>query len=312
MKWVKKIIDDIENIKLPLHYWAMAFVSLLLLRFFLESLFEQKHSVYSGLKLVEDILLWFGTLYFSTVLMLFLITKTKIEKTSKTVLIAFAMIVLVPAIDFLVSAGRGFRVEYIIGDFQTLQRLFVPFAAQDYFSFVTPGQSSMIILATALCAVYAFAKTQKLWKAAVAGTAFYLILFAHATLPNYLLLVSRSFADPSNLQWAHEAYDFILAATAVFLLAAWFYFYSQKKFEALFSNLRYTRILHYATLAVFGAVVYYNAAQNISVLGLEAIVASIFFAFASCLLLNNIFDKELNPALSQDEHYAIAGFCFIL
>ena len=108
---LRKWIEDIENSKLPLGYFILTFFSALVIRMFLES-FSSPYvlNLYSLLHFV----VFYSALAIALIIFLHVVTKIKVEKVSRIILLSFLVIISVPILDLIISGGKGYVLAYLL------------------------------------------------------------------------------------------------------------------------------------------------------------------------------------------------------
>jgi len=309
----KAFIGWLEGIKLPFHYWIAYLYCVFIARGLLEGFLEANHAMPKLLHLFVHWPFWNFNFLISIVFILFLFTRQKIERISRAVFFFSFLILLVPAIDWLVSGGKGFSLVYLMKIDRIFAVLF-SFGGLLGESVITPGQSAAIWAAAFLIFCYVLAKKKSLVLSVASVVLFYLAGMFFAVYP-LIPAMAFGFEHSFNREVISVAIPFIASLGAV-QAAAWLYLYKRKTAAVLLKSLKPLRALHYSALVLLGAVfalyIFPGTIPNWPALFSAAV--SVFFAFEFCLAYNNIYDKEIPKSIGRRkyEFLAIAMLLFSL
>ncbi len=287
--FIVKIIEKLENQKITLTAWLFSFFAIVYLRVILE-VFSTRINYF---KFENYFFLFFHIPAFFIftalviILILYFLTKEKIEKISKIALFAFLIILLPVIIDLIVTGGQGgIPVKY-----SNLSEM--PKNILDFFQFFLKktlhiilfvGQKSLVIsnilqvnyglkIEQTIVALgliwYIFLKTKNIFKVFLG---FILSVFFRFIMIAFPIEFYGKIASSLNPSFEHHHALFSLYFIFTCLLAAlWFYIYNKEKFLALFKNLRLSR-----------------TANNITLLGLGLYLGEVLkfdLNFGDCLLI---------------------------
>lgn len=278
-----KIIEKLENQKISLIAWLIGFFSIVFLRNFLEALSSGENYLslerYSFYFFHANAFFLFAVLFL--ILIVYFLTKERVEKITKLALFASFLLLLPPIIDFVFSGVGGAEVRY--RTFATaislpeVFRLFFQYILSGPFGIFFFGQNIyplshltlnfgiriqfLIIFLGILW--YIFLKTKNILKVVLGWFFLYLAGFIFGTFP-YLMAVfiglppfySSFFGVSSlnpNFEWNFIIFAFYFVLILV-LGVIWFYIYHREKCLALLKNLRFFRTLQ--LLAMFGLGLY--------------------------------------------------------
>ncbi|MEW6685295.1 MAG: UbiA family prenyltransferase [Candidatus Edwardsbacteria bacterium] len=348
---ILKIIEGIEGLKLSGRYWVLTLFSIIFIRNLLEGTLEYFRCItlvskieLSALRFFNHYPLFYLSLFLYILILLHLLTKETIKNLAK-ILVTFWFIIWVPPIlDFLISKGKGFVLDYP----QTLRQflLGLPFLLNPFIKFggVSPGIRVEIALASICIFFYVIVKTRSAFKSLFAFVGLYLVctligslplLFSEVSLssglfqkkPNILPFyqVFCSLKIPSEKMFA-LLYLFVIIPALLFTL----YLYNKEKSLCILRHFRILRSLHYGMLTIAGILLghyllgnnYPNFFENpYNLISTLAIVLSVVFAFQFAKIINDIFDykadeisKHITP-LTEGKistiEYQIIGIIFL-
>lgn len=325
---LKRFFDSIESAQIGFGWWMVCFSCIIFIRNFLEGALESVKTI----GCVEDpylsIIIFtshYPLLYISQFLILVilvrLLTRERIERISKTV-IAFWIIWFPPIFDFIWSGGKGEDIAYP-HNFGQVWDFFVN-CANPWVSFpqtAPPGIRIEFVIACVLSIVYIFIKTRNLIKSLAGALLFYisfifyvfgfLVILAygwHALFPQMpppadagTLPYEQVFYAPSLIPIAFLAPSLLYLLVIVIGLFTWYYLYDRQRCLALVKNIRLTRSIHFCGMTLAGILLGYLVegynffgvfGNPIDYLACGALCLSIFFAFQSMVVVNDIFDVD--------------------
>jgi len=139
--------------------WFVLLAVWILARNLVEGVLEQPHvlgfdwrSQISAPMVFLHFPLFYLGVFFIAALWLHLVTRRALTAVAAVVSSGFALLLVAPVIDAIVTGGRGYDLAYLPGWGSTLQRFWNPSAALNE---VSPGQRVEIVLACLLAAIYA-------------------------------------------------------------------------------------------------------------------------------------------------------------
>jgi len=113
--------------------------------------------------------------------------------------------------------------------------------------------------------------------------------------------ISKMFHLSARLHMRIQRVSLLLTFASSFLLCIWFLMYNREKWKAAFSNLRPFRSIHYVGMTLLGILLGFWIFRNtypvpfntpVYFLAALALLFSIFFAYQSAVVVNDIFDIE--------------------
>lgn len=290
MKALSQILDNLENKPFGFGLFVATFLSIVILRSFLENFAALNIGGYNfffqwtaGL---VHFPLWFLNVFIWTSIIAYLFTKEKIIKIARLMIFSFPIILFPVIIDLMLTAGEGVELSYLFP--QSIKELF----SQTLYFFTNKnlsiGLRAEIFISSAAVIFYAYRKTKNILKTIGATIIFYTTLIAiHGSLPGIIFIFEKSIRDFSSATDIYSYYGSVLLsnwsmligrgyfpvnqaprefiygifnlATALFIfimlnigLLLFFYFWDKEKFLAFLKNLRMERLAHYWLMAILG------------------------------------------------------------
>ena len=319
--YAKRVIDSIENPRIPLLYPILLFLSSMTLRNFLEFFSDKAQlpfqifsasepAFYSvwfsfAISLIHYYIFWIA-LSLAITIILNALTGEKIINILKTVLSGFFIIIITPAFDLLTTFGAGRHIDYVIpGRFMDLVAIF---------GYLTPG---MILTSTCgLCGIFIYikTKTKNIAKGIFGCILLYLLLVFLAVLPTVL----------------HTNHPMpIIRALALAIVAEMFFLYYRSnpiQGNALAKDIRIPRLIYYESLIILGIALsrqgIFNSILNnfdsfllLTVGGGLAWIASVIFNNIEDLKIDRISNANrplIEGKISNDQYLHIGLVLIIL
>jgi len=313
------IIEDAERSSLHWGYVAVTFLAIVLARNLLEGALGPNGaigSVYftspSSLMVLDHFVLVYVSLFLSFSLLLSAVTRERIGAVMRVVTPAWALLLLPPVLDYILTSGEGMKITYVLELRPVVLRFFDPRAS---FATVSPGQRVEMLGACLLAATYARLKTRSWLKAAAGFLGVYVVLALHGVLPSLIARASLALAGAATS--AEFAYFSVFRAGGIvadesrklallFLLTSsalgWFAYrrHAPGKAAALWRSIRPLRALHYLGLTSFGVAFGWvlfsrygvEFAGSGDVLGMLATCLATLCAFQASVAINDVFDEE--------------------
>ena len=311
---IYKLINKIENSPAPLTYFILTFLSFATLRNFLEAILPpSKGTLLKFSYLLEQFshyYLWYISLALVLILFFYFLTKEKIEKITKVVLLGFFLIILGPIIDVFWSGGTGFGINYcppeqlikskdyltafltIGGNLEYSEGL----EAGSRVGFgVTPGMRIEIIIAVFLSFFYLKLKTKNIKKSLLGAFLFYSLLGPFAAIPTALKLIFDFFSidyEPSA-----EIFRNYLFFTSLILFFLVLLFRNKKEMLALIKSIKPLRLLSFELMFILGMILAKPNFKNL-LLDQDRIFYFIFYLIGIALswlfmvIVDNLEDTE--------------------
>jgi len=340
-----RFVQKIKAIKALALLWIVSFVSITLIRDFLENYIESPGFVVNFLHHLEFSFGWFFVFFLATIF-LAIISKDRIENTSKLVTFAWLVTLLPPIIDSIYYYGKEFTMQYVLSNpFAN----YVSYYGMNAFGYgATLGIKIEIFLVTLLAGLYVASKTRSWMRTIFAMFGVYTITFVYMAIP----ALYKSLANLFN--WTYYLVyprDLVIIFTALLLILIPIYLamYGKKnslglvneikslfKFKqfkingrvvsTLFRNLRPYRVIHYVLLVFIGVVLALKYGgfgfEVVNLLHLFFLFLSIMFAWLFAVGVNDIFDVEIDKVSNRNrplirkaidiENYKIFTFLFFV
>lgn len=313
-------IHRIEQENTPLVYWILALFSIISIRNFIEVLLEVDHALIAPGSFLLTLPLSYAALFISLLLLLKIITKEKSANITKFLVVLFLLLLIVPPIDYLVSSGEGYRLEYLSGDASYLSNEFISFYGSGSF---TIGQKIETVIFAALLLSYVLLKTKSHLKTLLAAISSYLVLFIWTSTPSVIYHLSNLFfnnplspmgvsseglIDKAILRSyiSPPVITLVFTLLIIFELYALLFLSNRKKFSSVVAVIRPLRTLHYLLLASFGLLLGFSTLgpmtfEMYDFLFSISFLVSVFFIYQMACSANDYFDRDLYVRLGAEK-----------
>ncbi|MEW6558242.1 MAG: UbiA family prenyltransferase [Elusimicrobiota bacterium] len=354
MEFAKRIIDTVERIKIGWSWLVATLFSIILIRNLLEVALEYGGKTgqfsYAGSLTIRALLhypIFYIAILLGLVLILRLSTSESLKNIFKVTTVGWTLTWIVPIIDYIISGGRGYTLNYAITLKSFILGLLFFFSPFHSGSGVSPGMRIEVGLACIFIAIYVMAKTHKFYKTLGAFIGFYFLIIFSASLPVFfaeLMVLLPFFERTIYLPFYQVFYmtDFSLAqrmVTLIFLLFSSFLLfwllclYDRKKWQSMICNIRGVRSLYYMGMAAFGIILGYLflpeqagskfITHPLDILKIVGLLSSGFLAWQFAKIFNDIFDYDADiisgnhtpltdNAISFKQYQIIGVICLIL
>ncbi len=289
---MKQLIQRLQETNTSLLNYMITFIAIIALRTFLE-LF----SVNTPLFLVR--VLHYALSYIVLMLGLLILfsyaNKESIERTARVILPGFAILIIVPLIDLLLSKGAGINITYLLPEYHDLFTSFVTFFGEYPGMGASPGIRIEVGLVLLGSLYYIYAKTGNIIKSIGYVFLEYCWIFAWASTPFALKGLNKLF----NLPTTTNDIDFIkffiiLTFILTILITSMTY---RNYLLAILKDLRYLSILHYILFFILGIVIAKDDLQiytEDNLLDFILVPLSLVFAIIFSIITNNKEDYEID------------------
>jgi len=327
-------IQTLETSRLHWSYWAATFVAFVVLRNLLESAFGPERVIgfahrapLSALMVFDHFLLFYVSVFLSLAIILSMFSGERIGRVMRVMTPAWALVLIPPPTDFLLSGGEGTHISYVLTLSGVLGQFFDPRIVLDRISF---GQRIEVIAACVLGLLYVRIKTRSWWRGVASFALIYLAIAAHGMLPSAFARLSKLVADGA-VGLPAAAYDAVFSSGGIVLeesrkLALLFLLtstvlgwavvlrHAPGKARAALRNLRPLRALHYVGMTGFGIALGWAAlapagfsfSSGGDVLGIAGLLLATFLAFEASVGLNDLFDVTTD-SLSEPDRPLVTG-----
>ncbi|MDP8219503.1 MAG: UbiA family prenyltransferase [Candidatus Theseobacter exili] len=332
------VVRKLEDYEIGIAEFAITFLSITILRSFIEGLMERPHII-GILKNVRmsswAFLIHFPLFYLSCFTVIFLVIKAVAKvhsaKIAKFLLLFLPLILFAPVFDYFWTKGEGFKLAYAMsGDkfISILLGAFIPFKSVPV---ISPGMRIETFVMFSGAITYIYLKTRSILKSVSGAVLAYSIIICIGSMPAVIqaaanllfkaetnnLIIDRSFLflKPNCMI---DLFDKKMTAVYVILLTvlgvAYLIIDRKKSAKAIILSLRTTRYIHYLLLLSFGVLLGYRLSggtlfdpyQPFNYIGLAVLFLSLLYGLHSATLLNDIVDKQCD-ALSSPERALPAG-----
>jgi len=284
-----RLVKKIEQSHKSIVYWFSLFYGITITRTLVESLIGGLRSWPIPLTLFVHFPLFYFNFFTSIAFILWFFASEKIQKTTKVVIVFSFLILVVPIVDFALF-GSTFHYRYPMS-FTAILNETLALGGLLKGSVLLPGQAVAIWTAMLLIALYVKLKGKSWKKGVMASVSFYLAGILFSAFP---LIGSTLFGLGNTFNSSAMLVGITLFLISAFALCiAWLYAYNEKLFIELIRELKPLRTTHYLNLVVVGWVLaFFLFSSQPNFLGLFFAAFSVFTAFESCLLCNNLYDNK--------------------
>ncbi len=320
MKRFGKIVSELETSRHPWGVWLATFVSLVVVRNLIEGalgpgrvLGFSYFTSPSALMVLDHFLLFYVSVFLAIAAVLAWLARERIGRVMKVMTPAWALLLIPPVLDFIITRGEGARITYVLDLSSVVFRFFDPRATLER---VSVGQRVEILAACHLGIAYVRTKTGSWGRAIAAFFAIYAVVALHGILPSAFArlgaLVTSHAGAPAALAYRtafmsgglvlEESRKLALLFLATSCALGWLVFrmHARAKAGAIARNLRPLRSLHYVGMTAFGIALGWAIFSPSGVsfagpgdfLGAVGVCVATFLAFQASVLLNDVFDVE--------------------
>lgn len=225
---VERILDAVERRNVSFLLWLGSFVSVVVVRTYLEALLGKTHSLPNATSMFLHFQLWNLNVLLGFTLVLAVLSKERIERVAKVTIFFFPLIILVPVLDSLITLGHGTTIRYISSTAELLSVAGSLFGLL-YPTFLTPGQVVVVWVVLTLAACYVYVKRKSyLWAMATLGILYMLGLF-YGSMPVLTSFIATGTDYP--LAYVPVTYTIrVLALMALINAILYLYLHSKAKF----------------------------------------------------------------------------------
>ena len=253
---INHLVEKVENAKISLPLFIITLGSLIFARIILEHQVARPLEQAPSLIFINNSLTFFLSAFLAAALLLSLISKQRIEKVSKVMLVGYMCILLPPLVD--AALGRGAYYEYVYDPNVGLATPNGGYLTRAYSVFfsgvsgVTLGMQIEILVQVILAAVYVWVKTKSALKTAATAIVTYSLIFCYLALPNFVGAGNyfEVFDSSHNYQFFSSIFTLFIALQ----LCLWLYLFDSGKLKAISKSLLSTRSFLYVAIAVVGVV----------------------------------------------------------
>ncbi|MFH1376409.1 MAG: UbiA family prenyltransferase [Candidatus Woesearchaeota archaeon] len=314
--------SKIENIRAPILLWIVSFLSITLIRDFLENIIETPSLLLSWLHHFEFSFFWIA-LFFSITLFLAFVSKENISKVSKIVTFGWLITLIAPLLDAILYFNKHFIMTYI---FNNILKNYFSFYNSSLFNFgATIGIKIEIAIICFMVGVYILSKTKSWIRTLISILGVYTIIFFYMALPAIFDFVLSIFNIDYTLKYPLDFFIILFVISVItiiiFLLINHgikiqkfidfkFFKINKKICLILLKNIRLFRTIHYSLLTLLGislAIFYKNGnIMDLNILKIIFLLLSMIFAWLFAVGLNDLFDVKIDK-ISNKNRPLISG-----
>jgi 4-hydroxybenzoate polyprenyltransferase len=307
---IKKIINNIENLKIPLTYFLLSFLFIINLRNFLESFSTKNFDLLWQLDEILNYNSFYIVLALSIILLFYLATKKGLKNITKIVLTGFTITLLPPLLDLIISQGKGLTMTFFVPDIHKnlFSRFFYFFGemgtcsgSPEMLCGITPGIKIEVLLV--LIATFLYFKIKKI--NLIKNLFFVFLTYSLIFFYFSSIYIIKNIAELLELQ-----YKFSYQSTTIFYFIIIFFignflFYTTNKnhFKAILKDIRPLRLLHYVSLFLMGVFIFNYNKDSFILIDLFksiSIIIAITLAWIYSVITNNIEDQEIDKITNKN------------
>lgn len=305
---IKKVINRVENSRVPFFYFLLTFFFAVTLRNFLEVF------LFCG-DVVPDIFSHFYLSYvciaMSVIILFHFATGEKIKKISRVILAYFLIVLIVPVVDLIASflTGTVYNITYLTpGQHGNLLLRFLTFFGPLDQLGITPGIRVQVGLLVLGSFVYFFAKNRNVVRSLFFSFLTYCLMFFYGIFPFAAETFLKVFGLKPVFSQALMINSYLLLA--LMLGVCLFYLYKKEYFMEILGDIRIFRLLHLESMFVFGAAFAQLAMIRMDFLPefqvtqdilfyIVFMMVSVAFAWLFSVVINNITDVKIDRVTNR-------------
>jgi 4-hydroxybenzoate polyprenyltransferase len=325
---IQLVAKKIVNISISPWLWIISFISIAMIRDFIESIIEGRSSlvqILSPLTRIEYSFFWYG-IFFSVAIFIHLISKRKISEISKLIISGWWVTLTPPIVDSLVYKSR-FAMTYLNSSNNLLKFLTFYNNSKPGFE-ATYGIRVEIFFVILMISLYVASVTRNALKTIFSALGVYSIIFFYMGLPffisTFLDIPYQSLSYPLDYIYGYLFIFTIIIPIYISLLnknGLKKFLKSTKKFISIdfiilnkttinnvIKNIRPFRVAHYSLLMIIGIIIsfgitnssfsqIYNLNNLIKFIGLWL---SLVTAWLFAVGVNDIFDIGIDKTSNKN------------
>jgi len=328
-KLSNSVLNDLFSSKTSVITWLLVFLSMLVLRCFIEQFVATTNPLAPAETLTE----FLHNLYFFLLtiilawLLLSVLLKIKPQKLTYLFVFSTFLMVIPPVIDMIKTGGQVYWSFYIIGSAQDLFWQLVTILGHFPSGIVYFGTRITFVLAIIIVAGLVWLKTKKIIKTLAGAIGTYLVFFFMGAFPTFLAMTyfaltgTRKISDVQPFQimeligaprsilgltfpsfqyaFAYKL-DFFYYPFLILLLFILFYLGSREKFWAAIKNFRYPQVIFHSGLLFIGmGLGYLKYASSFtfdifSICAVLTMLISAWLAWKTSIIVNDLADLEID------------------
>jgi 4-hydroxybenzoate polyprenyltransferase len=286
---IQKILDGIKNQPMTISQWVAGFLCVVFVRFILETFSNQTSS---GVAPSDPYTLVHYGLFFLTALLGLICIVGYFNRdyvsTGKVLLFGLPAIWLAPVLDLIISAGKGYKMTYIMDSHGAMFRDIFKFWSPQFMQGATYGIRIEILIMLCGIGLYVWISKRNILKSLLAVLSSYIFILILALIPgilytlthlsgaivsnqsttlNYMLnlvinsnilhnTLHESFTSVTPLRFMELGFDKLLTQIllifSVIFASIWFWKIDKNKFRLILRNFRPERALFYLSFLFMG------------------------------------------------------------
>lgn len=301
IKIAEKYSTVVEEVRVPLGYYILAFVVYVALRNFLEIFSDRSELAIVSLDLHVHFYLFYICMALSMMLLFVAATGEKVAKIARLVLLSFYFIFLAPLFDLIISGGQGSDMAYLLPNQNTnLLLRYLTLGGKPWGAGITTGLKLEGILLLIASFFYFKAKKVPVFKISVFIWLIYTVVFAYAIVP----FVIKAILDVFHL---FEGFDdgnmlfirfYLIVILTQLLVMVWLW--NKQYFVSLLKDLRLLRQAHALMMLAFGIILGPALiVKQDTFFDLPLVVISIVLACLFVIMTNNLEDQEIDRRVNK-------------
>ncbi len=312
MKFVKRVVAYFENLNVPLSYYILTFLFILILRSFFE-IFSDRIAKNPLAMTAERITIgsvvhlhyatfWIA-LALSLICLFYVLTKTDLLKVARVILPGFIIILLAPVLDLILSKGKGFNIDYMMpGLHDNLLLRFLTFFGDFPGRGVSPGMKIEIAIILLFSFTYFYAKVSSIVKSLFGTLLAYTLIFGFLATPFILKTLSDLIKiDVTN---ATQMLQIRFFSLIIFLLLLFLVYVKYRDvFRLIVKDIRPFRLLHFELMFLIGLAIGSKYAAFVpnheNIFQIPLIMIGIAFAWIYSVATNNIIDYNIDKITNK-------------
>ena len=331
--FLSRFVRSLENTKITLPFFVMAFFALIITRLIIENtlgLFQERTFFFFFFEFTHTFLFFLC----SFLLLIFLVRSAgaiNFQKTVNVLLFGFLIILTPPFIDNAIFHNSHFWSFYAFDGFFGLLHRFVTLFGDNPDMGITYGVRVEVVIVTLALGLYTYIKSGCLKKALIVSFLAYTLLFILGTFPAWLTLgilsfqksflainandVAGLFLTPENI-FARSLTDFrsvlnvkmsiVYGILALMLTGFLLWREYPKYFIALWKNARLTQLIYHAGLLFIGMALAYLFTDAplrfdfFHIIGAIVLLVAVESAWIASVIANDCFDKNIDSVTNTD------------
>lgn len=330
----------LESVKVTPVSWLLGVSGVLMVRFFLESLSNPTSSGYFPSDASTLIHYWlFFTSAFVVYMLLLQAAAPSWKKVAPQFIAASSVFIFIaPVLDWVISAGRGFKMTYFFDSPSGFVVRFLTFGGTDFYSGATIGLRIELALMILFFGFLIYSVRKDWPKTIFYSLALYLIILFFASIPGiiswlgqsgHLIKVSpieylqkvfagsstlsnnlhSSFRYSSAIRLFEISFNFLMGKIFFVLLlilsSAWFLINCKEKFKNLIGDLRSNRTIHFILMIFAGMFLAFSMFPQIKLnwndwLSVLVLCLAYYFSIRFAICTNDIVDESIDAVSNTD------------